>query len=277
MKNFILLSSERAGSSFLVELLNKHPNIKSYGELFNIDSLPTKQELDKALNNPIAYLQEKLSCSRFSDDMVIGFKMFYTHAQKDQLIPDFKPFDKMADGMKKKFIRFRDCLESEGYNLEEIGCKFEELWQYFKDEKNFYIIHLKRKNLLRQYLSFQTAFETNEWRRTKDKVIKNKVHEITIKYDKFAEYIELQKNNMQKYDECFKDHNMVNIFYEDLDKNTLSKVNNILNFLSLPLFEKIQDVQIIKQGNTSLPERISNYSELKKEFANTSSIKFFEE
>ena len=36
---FIILGSARSGSNLLLSLLGAHPSVKTYGELFNLDSL----------------------------------------------------------------------------------------------------------------------------------------------------------------------------------------------------------------------------------------------
>ena len=62
MTRFMILGSARTGSNFLLSLLSAHPSIKTYGELFNLDSLP-QPVLQEALEDPVLYLRRRVYAS----------------------------------------------------------------------------------------------------------------------------------------------------------------------------------------------------------------------
>src|SRR5690349_290006 len=79
---FMILGTYRTGSNLLLSLLSAHPAIKTYGELFNLDSLPHEKLLE-ALADPVAYLQRRIFRAHAPGIAAVGFKMFYDHLTRE--------------------------------------------------------------------------------------------------------------------------------------------------------------------------------------------------
>src|SRR5579871_4263372 len=82
IQRFMVLGSARTGSNLLLSLLSAHPQVKTYGELFNLDMLP-KASLTEVLDDPVAYLRQKVYQDHKSEIEAVGFKMFYDHLTRD--------------------------------------------------------------------------------------------------------------------------------------------------------------------------------------------------
>jgi LPS sulfotransferase NodH len=67
-QKFVIVSSGRSGSNFLVSLLHSHENIETYGELFRFLNGDTSQ---KRWNEIFGYKKK--------DIKIAGFKLFYYH------------------------------------------------------------------------------------------------------------------------------------------------------------------------------------------------------
>ncbi len=132
-KKFIILGTARTGSNFLRSLLNSHKHVIAFGEIFSdynaIDwQLPvykfrSNRVLTLIQNDPTAFLESKVFRNYPRYVSAVGFKIFYNHAQNE----NWKP-----------------------------------VWLHLKD-MGVRVIHIKRKNLLKTYLSEQKAFKTGEW------------------------------------------------------------------------------------------------------------------
>ena len=82
-----------------------------------------------------------------------------------------------------------------------------------------------------------------------------------------------QKENT--YDTIFREHEILNISYENLSENYEYEMLRIQKFLGVKYLELNPLTK--KQQNRPLSRVISNYSELKKQFGGTPWIKFFKD
>jgi hypothetical protein len=70
----MILGSAGTDSNFLLSLPSSHPAIKTYGELFNLDTL-RRDNLTEALDDPVAYFRRRVYKPRGPDISAVGFKM----------------------------------------------------------------------------------------------------------------------------------------------------------------------------------------------------------
>jgi hypothetical protein len=93
-----------------VSLLSAHPRIKTYNELFNLDSLP-KETQREVLEDPIRFLQRTVYVSHASTIAAVGFKMFYDHLTKDYFNKAI-PASETSPQLQAKFVEFRNFIEN---------------------------------------------------------------------------------------------------------------------------------------------------------------------
>ena len=240
---FIILCRSRTGSNLLLNLLQFHQKIRLFHELFSNNYNPKifwdfiNQDIEyiwqMKQNNPVEFLDKLVFREMPKFISAVGFKLFYYHAQKDR----------------------------------EKG-----VWNYLKNAKNIRIIHLKRKNILKTYVSQETALRTNNWV-SQGEYPKLNYPSIYLNYDLVLRAFEQTRQREQEGEKLFSEHQMMNIIYEDLVQDYVKETKKIQDFLNVdyqPLC-----VSTRKQSQTSLAEQIRNYEELKLKFANTPWEEFF--
>lgn len=241
MSNFIILTSQRTGSTLFWRYLDQHPSIGVFGELLLKTS--RKDESYKAfknltLNSKIRHLfDKKNSVDQFlnkvfsSDKPVqsIGFKLMY-----DQIN---KPIDKWINNNEIK------------------------------------IIHLVRRNTLKVILSLKTAKKRKLYHSTgKEKI--EKVN-IKLKPKKTLKEIETIQKNIKKYRELYLKKDYIEIFYEDFVEDMNKQAQEIFSFLGLNPF-KCSTIPLKKINPDSIQAIVDNYDEIETFFKKTKYSEFLE-
>jgi LPS sulfotransferase NodH len=247
---FVILGEQRTGSTYLQTLLASHRNILSFGELFNPSErirgqIPRKIARPIELGeDPVEYLKNYVFKEYHPGVRAVGFRLFYTHARDDNWV---------------------------------------DVWEYLRS-RNIKIIHLKRRNLLSRYLSYELARRSNEW----------------INYQasngSYTEPINLDPQDcfrdfctslwyQERVDEFFKHNLKIEVIYEQLQNNLVEESKRIQDFLETdyqPLSSKTK-----KQRTKKKSEIITNYADLRrfllrglqngKEWAKEEWLDFFDE
>ena len=126
-------------------------------------------------DNPVDFLDKLVFREMPQYISAVGFKLFYYHAQKG---------------------------------------KEQAVWDYLKDAKEIKIIHLKRKNILKTYVSQEIALKTDNW-------------------------IAQGKLNKINHSSIYLDYNLVLKALKKLVKESKKQKNYLLNIKSLMLSTKI--------------------------------------
>ncbi|HOU98651.1 MAG TPA: Stf0 family sulfotransferase [Bacteroidales bacterium] len=252
-RKFIVISTQRSGTNLLVNLLRSHSNVVCYTEIFKENNRPLWcfQKTDSktyqlAQKYPVDYLNHYFFRNYSENVKAVGFKYMYNQLRTQKI---------------KKVI------------------------QNFHKEQDL-IIHLKRKNKLRAYLSLKLMEESKisaklisenelgKFQNKKPSGIEN-FKPVYIKSDELKTYIETTYIAEKQHSELIKNQNHITVFYENLLKEMVKTANQIIINLGLP----IEELTILneKQNKYLLSESILNYAELKKEFAETEFASFFEE
>jgi LPS sulfotransferase NodH len=150
------------------------------------------------------------------------------------------------------------------------------LWNELISKQELYIVHLKRRNILRAFLSQKIALKTNVWENTGTKRLQN-IDSRMVKFTvaELREEFETIKRLEQKFDQRFGQHPILVVYYEDLVSNPQEEFHRITDFLNLPFYPP--KTWHTRQNPETLPQLISNYEQLKKEFSGTEWEDFFEE
>ena len=241
---YIILGHPRTGSNLLRGMLNENRHVVAFGELFRFnDSIgwdypghdhKVKIELQLINDNPIRFLKKMVFKSFPPHIRAVGFKIFYFHAHNEN---------------------------------------WEPVWTYLRKQKDIKILHIKRENVLKTYLSHTRALNTNNWIDTS-----NKPHDeppITLEYDKCLRYFEQIRRYEEEYDDFFKGHDKLELIYEKLAASYKSELKRVTDFLGVPA-EDTEPVTF-QQARSPLFESIANYRELKEKFQATTWAKYFED
>jgi len=241
---FVILAGHRTGSNLLVDLLSQHPDCFAGGELFNWDFMqngtvpwPAKTEIASA----------DLAKLRGKDPL--AFLNFLLQSVPEPVV-----------GFKLMYIH---------------GVLIPEIADYLGAEKSIRIIHLKRRNLLRRFLSQRRAEITSEWWKSSVQQSETSLPPIRLSFEECVAdftYIETQQ---AAYAERFNRHEVLEIFYEDLVADMKGTRDRAAAFLGLSAFGSELTVNSRKIAKESLRDEIENYGELKAQFGRWPS--FFED
>lgn len=141
--------------------------------------------------------------------------------------------------------------------------KSQDIWDYLLSDIRIKVIHLKRKNLLRSLVSELIAYKTNIWKEIHvGNSIKSDQKKIYVDVNSLINQINQNLEWIESFEKKFKEHDSMNINYEDLVKNPDSTLNSIFSFLQVKKI-KVQSF-LQKQNPEKLEDLIINYSELSK-------------
>lgn len=265
----MILGSARTGSNLLLSLLSAHPNIKTYGELFNLDTLP-KENLLAALEDPISFLQQRVYKTQGPEIAAVGFKMFYYHLTREYFQ---KPIDssEAAPQLQEKFTRFSTFIES-NYTWDDLDKRFRTTWEFLRADRPLAVIHLKRQNLLHTLISHKRALMTSQWWSLKSSP--QAVLTMHLDPEECCRYFDKLDNFAAEADAAFACHSKIEATYEDLTENQPETLERIFTFLKVS--HEPVTTRMRKQNLASPWETVGNYKQLKSHFRNTKWAVFFE-
>ena len=216
---FVLLTTPRTGSSYLLSLLSKHRNIKTVGEIFNFDHLPHPL-VHEALYSPVNYLKSRVFKEHSSPIMAVGFKLLYSHIsldyfQKESSLMSLHTRHLLvcSKRLRDRIVRFNN-LVGDDHVQDVLRARFEDVSKFLTGEKAIRIIHLKRMNALRAYVSLKKALITDEWQFHLQSQNSDISFELT--YDECLSYFKKTASDELNYHNLFADHEIIEILYEDL-------------------------------------------------------------
>lgn len=151
------------------------------------------------------------------------------------------------------------------------------LWDHLSNDREIRIIHLKRRNKLRMIVSRTIAEQQDIWSQKGARL--DQSHEVESKRimlseaaleKEFLESVDLES----QYAERLINHNILDIYYENMVENVDAATGQIFDFLGLPPYQPKTSFR--KQNIEPLSELISNYASLRQYFAGSQWELFFE-
>ncbi|MFH0869832.1 MAG: sulfotransferase domain-containing protein [archaeon] len=273
---FIILTRARTGSRMLIDLLKSHSDTQMFYELFNLDSIP-REEMMEAVDDPAKYLERRLYCDYPENIKAVGFKIFYYQASLQAVYPnspDHLAISETTPELRAKIMDLHDYLREHRKGLSGFEKDFSKVWKRLVEDKELRVIHLKRRNILETFLSLKRAFMLNKWHSAKDEPPTSQPA-VKLGYDECLHAFTQTTKWEKEYDELFKSHPKLELFYENICDDLDPETRRVLDFLGLE-HQKLT-TPMRKQNNQKLSEAISNYWELKEQFKGTPWIKFFED
>lgn len=136
------------------------------------------------------------------------------------------------------------------------------VWDFIKKDKKIKIIHLKRENKLRAYLSRLIALQTQTWVDEGDKkkiTLEDKRVKVNLedclKVFREVEFWEKETNNN------FYNHPFYEITFEELTENSQKNMNDIFTFFNLKPHSISTNLK--RQNSETIEKLVINYEELK--------------
>jgi len=240
---FIILGRSRTGSNLLRSLLNSHPQVVAFNELYRAREriswgLPYYPQSSRLLTlrqrDPVGFLESEVYGTYPRSVAAVGFKIFYYHAQDD----DWKI-----------------------------------LWDHLLAQRDLRVIHIKRDNMLRTHLSRKRAQITNSWENRSGRQERNPA--VTLDYAECLHDFETTRGWEQRFDELFHDHPRCVVHYEQLAADYVAQSARIMEFLGVPPLPV--EPLTRKQSRAPLSAQIINYADMKRQFAGTPWADYFDE
>ena len=244
--NFAVLTQARTGSNMLVSMLDAHPEIRCFGEVFNpcsafgYENWLRKSLLRQTANRYIRdycverYLNSLFLVSPNEQTRAIGFKVIYPGQ-----------FDRWSN----------------------LRC----YWR----SNDFKIISLIRHNLLRKYVSSKIANLENAWSaqvpRARTVSIKVDVHDLERAIARMELIYELIKTITVEF-------RGIQISYEELCSDRQAVMTTITPFLGVKEAEADWlNAKTVRQNPASLEQLIENYDEVRSALGSSRHDWFLEE
>jgi LPS sulfotransferase NodH len=256
---FILLSAPRSGSTFVGSLLQSHPNLVCYNELYKSDRC--------------------------------HFNYPFFPEEDDANLIEFR------DSMEERFLEqvvFRGYLD----NFSAVGFKmlYPQLWdsrfgkvrKWLLHNPKIRFIHLIRRNTLQVLISLKRAQLSNEWWRM-DPAFLSGIERAGLYKGQLNEKIEIppfaidtaeaqfffedSESQLHRMKNELSRHAVLDINYEELLQEPEQHKQQILTFLGVS--NKPLTSRNIVQNTKSMRENVSNYDALKAYFTGSKWAVFF--
>jgi LPS sulfotransferase NodH len=239
VEKFLIVSHGRTGSTTLCHGMSMHPDVEAYGEVFHKKPggavVNGKEFVDGDDGGEFCREVIYKSPNEF-EKRVIGFKIFFFHARRSEL----------------------------QYNA----------WRYLIGDPSIKVLMLLRRNIFDSYVSAQRSRKSGIWRVQRDGTVPEQHQKpLLIDVKKCHHYIASTIAQIEWGKRAFATHPLMDIFFEDLQRDFQAALNRIFGFLgveakSIPLtFEKL--------NTAPHPEGIENYDKLRSYFKFSVHREFF--
>lgn len=149
------------------------------------------------------------------------------------------------------------------------------LWDDLTRASDLYVVHLKRRNVLRTLLSRKIVGKDDMWASRRERPDAADTRRVEFTADELRDGFLETENRQLEAEKRFRNHNVVEIHYEDLAADPSRQFERVTNWLGVPA--RVPKSSLRKQNPEKLSELIANYAELKSEFAGTAWGRYFED
>ena len=241
-----IVASARSGSTWLVSLLDSHPAIRFEGELFNLEHAPRA-----AISDPAGYLAAHLE--RPGQHRIAGCKILY-HQGRLAYLNDF--LAEMGSG-RTASVDWRSVFPNRPVTLDQVPA-LPRAWEAIRDQGRTRIIHLRRRNLLRQHLSHQMLMKASRagWQARAPARPRRMIVSTDRMLASFGDTVRAGGEVA-----CFFAGNpTLDVFYEDLSDDPRGHCERILGFLAVRRMPLRFDQR--PRARPRLRQVIENYDEV---------------
>jgi LPS sulfotransferase NodH len=238
---FVVLGRSRVGSNLLRSLLNAHPGVIAFGEIFrDVGSLDwdhagyfqSSTARSLVANDPVSLLERHVLGRYPRAVQAVGFKLFYYHARE--------------------------------------GAQAA-IWPYLQARTDIRVIHITRRNLLQTHLSRKRAAMTDRWVDTRGQ--DEAPAALELDFDECLGDFQQTTAWQQQCDHDFAGHPRLPVEYEALAADYRGEAARIQAFLGVPRVDVRPST--FQQARQPLSASIANYADLKRRFAGTPWAGFF--
>jgi LPS sulfotransferase NodH len=244
-QRFLVVGVARTGSTLLNSLLNAQPHVIAFGEIFRGDGAigwdrrPFHNDQSRRLlraheTRPIEFLETSVFGRWPREIAAVGFKLFHYHART--------------------------------------GAQAA-VWPYLRDDPDLAIIHLKRNNILEQYLSLRVAHATDVWSSTSKAARTSEP--IRLEPEACLRHFEEVQAQDAACAAFFAGGRLLTLTYEELVADQAAAMDRVAAHLGLRL--QPAKAGVVRQRTQPLSSAIANYDELRDYFAGSAWERFFQQ
>ena len=248
-----LVASARTGSSWLASLLDSHPAIRLHGELFNLERAP-----ERALHDPLGYLDEALAAD--ARTAMVGFRLLQ-HQARASYVDDFLA---ELDQGRPSAVDWREHFPTRPVTADMLPA-LPALWEALRDPRRFAVIHLQRRNVLRQRLSHERLMADSR-ARWRDAPADTHAA-VTLDAARLPDHLERHVRAVGALRAFLSDACVLDVAYEDLVAHPEREQARILRFLQVPPAPLRSDER--RRAPRPLREALANYDEVARVLAGT--------
>jgi LPS sulfotransferase NodH len=239
---FIILARARTGSKMLLSALDNHPQIVSYGEMFQRAGQMRWHPRYGHTPSPVAGEEAWTATESMifrpypAPIKAVGFKLFYYHARDEA---------------------------------------WSTLWQGLQADKALHIIHVRRANMLDMAVSRVFAERREEWSTLQGEAgpATERKDQVNVDYEFCLQLFEETRSWQLDAQAFFAEQPWLEVTYENMADDFTAESRRVQDFLGLDYADITP--KTLKQAQRTLPERVANYDELKAAFAGTEWSRFF--
>jgi hypothetical protein len=263
-RKFVVLTTQRSGSSYFCFWLNNHPNVRCHSELF----LREYSDMDGFRHYCNANLLRKSLYNIFGNKIFVKLphnliisnliKNFYYSLLNN---PSHSgPWTDDEDVKFRNHYHPRENPEKDkavGFKLMYNQLEYYGFLKNLIKSENLYVVHLIRSNVLKMHLSKLTARRRKIWHSV-HKVEKAKMW---VDPKTILDRLSLIIRSQERMKEFFPDNPYLEIVYEDFFDNHLEISKKVLDFLGVGQCE-IRAPNLKKLNPDSTRQVIENYDEI---------------
>lgn len=258
LKRFVILTYPRTGSHHLIFGLRNYPSVVTYGELFS------------TLNSAITLYPE----------YNISKSLIETRNKNPQKFLNyiFSDYENGIDAVGFKLNYYQSKLFSSQKIIDILSNEFGVHW-----------IHLKRKNVIKNYISYQLLQETNIcfavsqqyesffFDKTKGYVSEKNLEQyrptIHISFDEMMHYIKDMEAEKEKHGQMIGNAPCLDLYYEDFRTDISDAIGKFSKFMfndpeKLAIKTEINE-PVLKLNQRPLNEVVSNFDEISQKLKDT--------
>jgi len=264
MIKFILITSQRTGSTYISNHLHNHPEIAMYEEvILNQLSTPgglrefaSENKLYKVLFDIYNMGLVRRLHPKFPFYFPINFVVRKYLENFFRRSKDYINENNFFNSSTNKLVNEPKAI---GFKLMAIHIRrIPYLKKWIVNNNDVKIIILKRKNLLEKYVSGVARYKRNIAHSTKQ------VEKVKVKLDliDLKNYIEKITNEYKMLDRFRKSNASITIYYEEFFSNLDMKINEIFKFLEIDEKLYCKKPKLKKLNTQPLEDIIENYDEV---------------
>lgn len=184
-----------------------------------------------------------------------------------------------GDVLNDVFSNYKDNVQAVGFKIHynhPVDDDSGEIWRRLDAMDDLHVIHLKRKNILRSYVSGKIALKLNLFQiRNANQRPELEDRRVACTVEELRENFEKTRNWEIEFAKRFADKPYIETVYEELVANTEGEFAKLCDFLRIPY--AAPQTRLKRLNPEKISDLIENYDDLKAAFAGTEWADFFED